>query len=87
LRLVSASEVRAIDQHSASTSALLAFACPALQFAWARQAPLDDTAYAHGLYQWLREMDHSEATQLLVERVPVGEAWTAIADRLSRAAA
>ena len=48
----------------------------------------DDPAnYAHNLYDILHEMDEWDIDEILVERLPDGEAWAAIRDRLSRAAA
>ncbi len=44
-------------------------------------------AYGHALYAALRELDSAGADLILVEAVPAGEDWAAIADRLSRAAA
>jgi L-threonylcarbamoyladenylate synthase len=46
----------------------------------------DPSGYAQGLYAALRELDASPAHRILVIRPPAGEAWTAIHDRLERAA-
>jgi L-threonylcarbamoyladenylate synthase len=43
-------------------------------------------AYARELYVNLRTLDRSGASEILVEEVPDGEAWTAVRDRLRRAA-
>ena len=43
--------------------------------------------YARALYAALRELDRAGAARILVEDVPAGETWAAIADRLKRAAA
>jgi L-threonylcarbamoyladenylate synthase len=42
--------------------------------------------YARELYVNLRALDKSGARQILVEKVPPGEAWDAVRDRLRRAA-
>jgi L-threonylcarbamoyladenylate synthase len=42
--------------------------------------------YARELYVNLRALDKSGAKQILVEKVPAGEAWDAVRDRLRRAA-
>ncbi len=53
--------------------------------AWLR-APMDAVAYAHGLYANLHELDAAGCEVLLVEEPPREPAWTAVADRLTRAA-
>lgn len=50
-------------------------------------APADAAGYAHDLYMNLRRLDEAGCDAILVERPPQDAAWTAIADRLSRAAA
>jgi len=57
--------------------------CSAL--AW-RELPEEPAGYGRELYAALRELDQVGAGQILVEAVPSGEAWAAVADRLSRAA-
>jgi L-threonylcarbamoyladenylate synthase len=49
--------------------------------------PAAPAEYARALYAALRALDASGAGRILVEAVPGGEAWAAIADRLARAAA
>ena len=51
-----------------------------------RQLPTDPSRYAHELYAALRELDQLSADLILVEDVPSTAAWSAIADRLQRAA-
>ncbi|HRD91154.1 MAG TPA: Sua5 family C-terminal domain-containing protein, partial [Accumulibacter sp.] len=51
-----------------------------------RRLPADPSHYAHELYAALRQLDHSGADLILVEDVPSTAAWSAIADRLQRAA-
>jgi L-threonylcarbamoyladenylate synthase len=53
--------------------------------AW-RRMPEQPAAYARALYASLRALDAAGADRILVEAVPAGEVWAAIADRLSRAA-
>lgn len=49
--------------------------------------PDEPVGYAAGLYAALHELEvRAEATRILVESPPAGESWTAIADRLGRAA-
>jgi L-threonylcarbamoyladenylate synthase len=52
-----------------------------------RQLPADPAAYARQLYAALRDMDHAARDLILVETPPAAPAWTAIHDRLARAAA
>jgi L-threonylcarbamoyladenylate synthase len=47
----------------------------------------DAARFGHNLYARLRDLDRLGLSQLLVERVPAGEAWDAVRDRLARAAA
>jgi len=47
----------------------------------------DAAGYAHHLYRWLHELDQSGAERILVARPPEGGDWTAVHDRLRRAAA
>lgn len=51
------------------------------------QAPADAPGYGHDLYANLRQLDASGCTQLLAMAAPAGDAWDAVRDRLSRAAA
>jgi L-threonylcarbamoyladenylate synthase len=52
-----------------------------------RRMPADAAGYGHDLYAALRELDSAGAARILVERVPAGQEWEAVADRLARAAA
>src|SRR5262245_10130679 len=52
-----------------------------------RGMPADPVSYGRGLYAALRGLDAAGAGRILVEAVPPGEAWAAVADRLARAAA
>ncbi|MCK6395252.1 L-threonylcarbamoyladenylate synthase [Zoogloea sp.] len=49
-------------------------------------ASADPLAYGHDLYATLRALDESPCTRILVEAPPVTPAWSAVADRLGRAA-
>jgi L-threonylcarbamoyladenylate synthase len=46
----------------------------------------DPARYAHDLYAALHRLDDASVDVILVEDVPPGEAWAAVADRLERAA-
>lgn len=50
-------------------------------------APRDAAGYAHALYASLRRLDETGCDAILVEKPPQAPAWTAINDRLTRAAA
>jgi L-threonylcarbamoyladenylate synthase len=52
-----------------------------------RLLPADPVGYAHDLYAALRELDHAGVSLIAVEALPETEAWTAVSDRLRRAAA
>jgi L-threonylcarbamoyladenylate synthase len=53
--------------------------------AW-RELPADPHGFGRALYTALRELDALGAGRILVEQVPAGDAWAAVADRLERAA-
>jgi len=50
-------------------------------------APDDAAGYAHALYANLRRLDEAGCDAILVEKAPQDAAWSAINDRLTRAAA
>lgn len=50
-------------------------------------AGADVEAYGHALYANLRALDKVGAARIVVQAAPAGEAWDAVRDRLSRAAA
>ena len=54
--------------------------------AW-RLMPADPVGYAHDLYAALRDMDHAGVDLIVVEALPQGTEWAAVADRLRRAVA
>jgi len=49
-------------------------------------APQDAAGYAHALYASLRRLDESGCDAIIVEKPPQAAEWTAINDRLARAA-
>jgi L-threonylcarbamoyladenylate synthase len=49
--------------------------------------PEDPQGYAHALYATLYDLDAKDVDAIVVEAVPEGDAWAAIADRLARASA
>jgi L-threonylcarbamoyladenylate synthase len=51
-----------------------------------RRLPAEPTAYAQGLYASLRALDAVAADFILIEALPGGPGWRAVADRLGRAA-
>jgi L-threonylcarbamoyladenylate synthase len=50
-------------------------------------APSDAAGYAHDLYANLRTLDRAGCGAILVEQPPLEAEWTAVQDRLMRAAA
>jgi L-threonylcarbamoyladenylate synthase len=67
--------------------AVLAFSKPDERVAaWIRM-PKDPRAYAQKLYAALRELDAAGCATILVESPPGSPEWTAVRDRLTRAAA
>ena len=51
------------------------------------QLPAEPAGYAAAIYGVLHELDGKGFTAIAIERVPDGDEWAAVADRLSRAAA
>ena len=68
--------------------AVLAFAPPSVRhesvLRWVEAAG-DAARYAHDLYATLRDLDAVGADLILLEAIPEGAAWAAVADRLRRA--
>lgn len=50
-----------------------------------RCLPADPDGYARGLYGALRELDQAGNEVIVVEAIPAGTAWAAVADRMRRA--
>lgn len=67
--------------------AVLAFSRPDQRVDHWIRMPRDPQAYARRLYAALRELDAAGCATILVESPPGSSAWTAVRDRLSRAAA
>ncbi len=51
-----------------------------------RRLPNDPESYARGIYAALRELDQAGNELIIVEAIPSGNGWAAVADRLRRAA-
>ena len=45
----------------------------------------DPVGYAHALYAALRDLDHAGTELIVVEAIPEGPQWAAVADRIRRA--
>ncbi|MBT9568733.1 MAG: threonylcarbamoyl-AMP synthase [Thiobacillus sp.] len=90
LRLVPSRGLEAEAGRLAATGAIVVLAqrapLSAINCQWI-QLPGDAVAYGHDLYARLREADALEATYILIEAPPGGTEWTAVNDRLKRAAA
>ena len=77
------------QRHKGSRCAALCHSQPpqaGTPHAW-HMLPADPTGYAHGLYGALRELDRLGVELIAVEAIPEDPAWSAVADRLRRAAA
>jgi L-threonylcarbamoyladenylate synthase len=77
---------REIAKRGASV-AVLAFSKPDERVHYWIRMPKEPQAYARKLYAALRELDAAGCETILVESPPETKEWTAIRDRLSRAAA
>ena len=92
LSLVASGELKAeVERGLTAGRRLAVLACSAApltapELTW-RSLGSRPVEYARGLYAALRDLDRIGAAHILVECVPAGEAWAAIADRLARAAA
>lgn len=58
---------------------------PGGSFTAIRRLPSEPTGYGRELYAALRALDAASPSEVIVERPPRGEAWTAVHDRLARA--
>ena len=76
---------REIAKRGASV-AVLAFSKPDERVDYWIRMPRDSRAYAQKLYAALRELDTAGCETILVESPPETTEWTAVRDRLSRAA-
>ena len=87
LRLVPSHALDAEIARGGAKVAVLAFSRPdARAERWLRM-PRNAAGYAHRLYAALRELDAAGCAQILVEQPPDDPAWSAVRDRLARAAA
>jgi len=91
MRVVPAQEVAAVLQAYANRGVsfgLLAYGRPPtlVQPHVLRCLPADPDGYARGLYAALRELDQAGNEVIVVEAIPAGPAWAAVADRMRRAA-
>lgn len=76
-----------VVRHRGSRCAVIAHSQPVhagMPHHW-RMLPMDANGYAHDLYAALRDADASGAEVIVVEAIPTGPAWSAVADRLRRA--
>ena len=85
LELVDPELLKRPDPHAA-VLALASTPDPGGFKAW-KTLPGDPVAYARSLYAALRELDESGAKRILVQQPPRTALWTAVRDRLERAAA
>lgn len=90
VRLVASAELMEVVSHSgAGRYGVLAYqqapAAMGNHAVW-HCIPADPTGYAHGLYSALRAFDHLGLDWIVVEMPPETAAWTAVWDRLRRAA-
>ncbi len=84
LRLVDAEALRGVPDDVAVWSRAKPASCSGSRW---RVAPPDAVTYAHELYAALRSFDASGAREIWIERPPLTAGWTAVNDRLNRAAA
>ncbi len=92
LRLVAGDrllEVLNAKRHSGGRCAVICHSQPpqaGMPHLW-RMLPAEPIGYAHHLYAALRDMDHAETDLIVVEAPPDDAVWSAVSDRLRRAAA
>ena len=91
LSIVPPSELRAAVDAGLAAGGRIAVLARGAHFGAERvsfhRMPEAPAAYGRALYAALRALDAAGAGRILVEAVPEGEAWAAVADRLARAAA
>jgi len=85
LRLARADELEALLRELGGHAAVLSFRQPDSPHARWLRAPADPPTYARRLYEMLHQLDQDGHPLLIVEAVPEGGAWAAVADRLRRA--
>ena len=86
LRLVAPHALDAEIERASAGVAVLAFSRPDARAARWLRMPRDPAGYARRLYAALRELDAAGCSRILVEQPPEDAAWTAVRDRLRRAA-
>jgi L-threonylcarbamoyladenylate synthase len=85
--LVPPRELDALIARHGARAAVLSFAKPDDRVEYWIRMPKDPQAYARRLYAALRELDGAGCETILIESPPGTPPWTAVRDRLSRAAA
>lgn len=76
-------------RHSGRRTAALCHSQPpqaGMPHVW-KMLPADPVGYAHDFYAALRELDHAGVENIVVEALPDGQGWEAVANRLQRAVA
>jgi L-threonylcarbamoyladenylate synthase len=86
LRLVAPHALDAEIERAGAGVAVLAFSRPDARAARWLRMPREPARYARRLYAALRELDAAGCSLILVEQPPEDAAWTAVRDRLRRAA-
>ncbi len=86
MRLVPAHQLDAEIAKRAASVAVLAFSRPDERVDYWIRMPRQPQAYAQRLYAALRELDGAGCETMLIEAPPDTPEWTAVTDRLSRAA-
>jgi L-threonylcarbamoyladenylate synthase len=86
LRLVAPHALDAEIERAGAGVAVLAFSRPDARAARWLRMPRDPAGYAHALYAALRELDAAGCAQILAEQPPDDPSWSAVRDRLGRAA-
>ena len=87
LRLVASHALDAEIARAGGGAAVLAFSRPDERAARWLRMPREPRGYARRLYAALRELDAAGCALILVEEPPRDAAWSAVRDRLKRAAA
>ena len=86
-RLVPPHDLDAEIARRGASVAVLAFSRPDERVEYWIRMPKDPRAYARKLYAALRELDLAGCETILIESPPGSPEWTAVRDRLTRAAA
>ena len=86
VRLVGSGELGREIATRGSRAAVLAFGVPDQRVDYWLRIPREPEGYAHRLYAALRELDRAECEAILIEMPPESPEWSAVLDRLRRAA-